>query len=245
MTEENLIYELEYLGFTSNEARIYLTLLRIGRARAGRIARECNLERTSVYHSLKRLVQEGVVAYVIESNKKVFSVSDPKKIKEMFKEKIERAERIIPQLDEIRKFEKEKESLIKFRGLSGVKTVFNDILNTCKVGDEYLIFGSENQLFNMMPIYAKIYVSKKDRKKLRARILMNEKYRISGKKMSKFTRVKYLPKEVRSLSNINIYKNKVAIFIWSEIPEAIIIDNKETADSFRSYFEFMWNSAKE
>lgn len=244
MTEENLIYELEYLGFTTNEAKVYLTLLKIGRAQAGRIAKECRLERTSTYNALKKLTQEGVVASVIESNKQVFSVGEPEKIRDIFKEKEERAIKIIPQLQELKKFEREKENIIKFRGYAGIKTVFNDILNSCGHGEEYLIFGSENQLSQKMPVYAEIYVARKDKKKLRARILMNKKFKKIGHKMSKYTEVKYVPKEVRSFSNINIYKNKVAILIWSEIPEAIIIDNKETTDSFRSYFEFMWKSAK-
>lgn len=244
MVEESLVYELEYLGFTPNEAKVYLVLLRIGHAQAGRIATECRLERTSTYNALKKLTQAGVVSSVIESNKQTFSVSEPKKILDMFKEKEERAMRIIPQLQELRKFEREKESIIKFRGYAGIKTVFNEILNSCKAGEEYLIFGSENQFSKKMPVYAEIYVARKDKKKIKARILVNEKLRSFGSKMSKYTEVRYVPNEVRSLSNINVYKNKVAIFIWSEIPEAIIIDNKDTADSFRSYFEFMWNCAK-
>ena len=63
--------ELRNLGFTSNEAIVYLTLLRLGKSQAGRLAKECNLERTSTYNSLKRLVGEGVVSYIIESNKRV------------------------------------------------------------------------------------------------------------------------------------------------------------------------------
>jgi len=243
MAEPDLMYELEYIGFTPNEAKVYLALLRIGRAQAGRISKECRLERTSTYNALKKLIHEGVVAYVIESNKQVFSVGEPKKIVDMFKEKEERAIRIIPRLNELRKFEREKENITKFRGFAGIKTVFNDILNSLNYQEEYLIFGSENQLSQKMPVYAEIFVARKDKKKLKARILMNERFRKLGRKMSKYTLVKYVPHGVRSFSNINIYKNKVGIFIWSEIPEAIIIDNKETADSFRSYFEFMWSHA--
>jgi len=49
-----------------------------------------------------------------------------------------------------------------------------------------------------------------------------------------------VPQEVISPSNITIYKNKVAMILWSEIPEAIIIDNEDVAKTFKSYFEFMW-----
>ncbi|MDO8460750.1 MAG: hypothetical protein Q7S74_06585 [Nanoarchaeota archaeon] len=113
-----------------------------------------------------------------------------------------------------------------------------------KGGGEYLIFGSESQLSQKLPEFAEIYVARKDKKKLRARLLLRESMRGTGKKMSKYTKVRYVPKDIRSLINLNVYENKVALFLWSEIPEAIIIDNKDAADSFRSYFEFMWEKAK-
>jgi HTH-type transcriptional regulator, sugar sensing transcriptional regulator len=236
--------ELRNLGFTSNEARVYLTLLRLGRSQAGRLARECNLERTSTYNSLKRLIGEGVVSYILEANKRVFSASDPRKIVEMFKEKGERASLLLPDLVNLRKYEKEKENILKFKGYSGIKTVMGDILRSCKECDEYLIFGSENQLSERMPVFAQIFVARKDKKKLRARILIRRGLKGRRKKMSKYTRARYVPSDVMSPANINVYSNKVAILVWSEIPEAIIIDNAGVAATFKSYFELMWKIAK-
>ncbi len=236
--------ELRDLGFKSNEARVYLTLLRLGRSQAGRLAKECNLERTSTYNSLRRLVGEGIISYVVEANKKVFSASDPTKIVEMFKEKEERASLLIPGLMNLRKYEKEKENILKFKGYSGLKTVMNDILKMCEDGSEYLIFGSENQLSERMPIFAKIFVARKDKKKLRARILIRKGLKGRQKKMSKYTQARFVPTDVISPANINVYANKVAILVWSEIPEAIIIDNVGVAATFGSYFEFMWKLAK-
>ena len=237
-------YELEYIGLTKNEVKVYLTLLRIGSNTAGKLAKECRLERTSTYNALNRLIKEGIVSYVIEANEKVFHAAQPEKLLDMFKEKEERTKLLIPKIKQLAKFEREKENILKFRGYSGIKTVFNDILNTCKPGEEYLIFGSEGQLSKRLPTYAEIYVARKDKKKLKAKILIREGMRETGKKMSKYTSVRYLPDYVKSLSNVNVYGNKVAIFIWSQTQEAIVIDNKDSADSFRAYFEFMWQSAK-
>lgn len=236
--------ELRDLGFTSNEVRVYLTLLRLGRSQAGRLAKECNLERTSVYNSLKRLISEGIVSYIIESNKKVFSASDPSKLVEMFREKGERASLLLPKLMSLRKYEKEKENILKFRGYSGIKTVMNDILKSCKEDGEYLIFGSENQLSERMPVFAEIFVARKDSRRLRTRILIRKGLKGRQKRMSKFTRARFVPTEVISPANINVYADKVALLIWSEIPEAVIIDNKEAAAAFSSYFEFMWQHAE-
>lgn len=239
----NIEEEFRQLDFTDNEIKVYLTLLRVGRSKAGKLAKEASIERTSTYNSLKKLIEKGLVASVIESNESVFSPAEPSKIIDMFKEKQERASLIVPKLKELKKFEREKESILKFRGYSGVKTVLNDVLNSCKTGDEYLIMGTEGQLSERIPVFAKIFVSRKDTKKLRARILMKESS--EGKPQSKFTKVRFVPQEVVSPANVTIYSDKVAVVLWSETPEAIIIDNSDVAKTFKSYFEFMWKSAKQ
>ena len=234
--------ELRDLGFTDNEVKIYITLLRIGRGKAGRISKESSMERTSTYNALKKLQEKGLVSYVIEANRKIFAVAEPNKILDMFKEKEERAKLVIPKLEQLKKAEQEKENLLKFRGYAGIKTVLNDILKTCKDGEEHYIMGSEGQLTQRMPTFAKIFVARKDKKKLYAKVLLRKGGRFSDVR-SKYAKVRFLPQDVQSQSVTNIYGDKVAIILWSEIPEAIIIDDKSTAETYKAYFEFMWKNA--
>ena len=234
--------ELRDLGFTDNEIKVYLTLFRIGTSKAGRISKECALERTSTYNALKRLQEKGVVSSIIEGKTRVFSPGTPQKILDMLKEKEEVASMLIPELEKLHKFEREKENILKFRGYAGVKTVLNNVLKTCNEGDEYYIMGTENQLSDRMPEFAKIFVARKDQKKLKAKILIRATRK--SKSLSKYTEVRYVPQEVVSPANITIYGGKIAIVLWSEIPEAVIIDNEDFAKTLRSYFEFMWKNAK-
>jgi sugar-specific transcriptional regulator TrmB len=238
----NIDEELRMLGFSNNEIKIYLTLLRIGESKAGRIAKEAFLERTSTYNSLKKLQEKGLVSSIIESNRKIFCVADPERIVEFFKEKQEQSKNLIPKLRAIKQFEHEKESIVKFRGYNGVKNVLNDILKTLKDKEEYLILGSEGQLSERMPIFANIFVARKDERKLRTRILVREDSLKNN--MSKYTTTRYMPQNYVSSTVISIYDNKVSMILWSEIPEAIIIDDAGTALTFRSYFESLWENAK-
>jgi len=231
------------LGFSDNEVKVYIALLKVGKSKAGRIAKECSLDRTSVYNSLKKLLEKGMVASILESSRQVFSPADPSKIIDFFREQEERAKMIVPELEKMKGFTREKENILNFRGFAGIKTVLNDILKSCKNGEEYLIMGSERQLSDKMPEFAQIFVARKDKKKLKAKILIRETLR--SKVMSKYTKVRYLPSNIISPSVTNIYAGKVAIILWSEIPEAIIIDNEATAQTYKSYFEFMWANARE
>ena len=54
--------------------------------------------------------------------------------------------------------------------------------------------------------------------------------------------VKYL--DYISPSTTFIYSDKVLIIIWEPFPTAIRIKDKQTADSYRSYFEMLWKISK-
>ena len=238
----NIDEELRMLGFSDNETKIYLTLLRIGESKAGRLAKESFLERTSTYNALKKLQEKGLVSSIIDANSKVFCAADPNRIVEFFMEKQEQSKNLVQKLQAMKKFEREKESILKFRGYMGVKNVLNDILETLKNGEEYLILGSEGQLSERMPVFAKIFVARKDARKLKTRILVREDS--TKHNMSKYTKTRYMPQEYVNPTVISIYEKKVSMILWSEIPEAIIIDDSGTALTFKSYFESLWKNAK-
>ena len=41
----------------------------------------------------------------------------------------------------------------------------------------------------------------------------------------------------------NIYGDKIAIIIWTDEPEGIIIENAAAAKAYKSYFDIMWQQA--
>ncbi len=56
---------------------------------------------------------------------------------------------------------------------------------------------------------------------------------------------RYLPNEYTTLISTLVYVDKVAIISWTDVPVGFLIEDKQTADSYRKYFEFMWSLAKE
>ena len=70
---------------------------------------------------------------------------------------------------------------------------------------------------------------------------------ISSKKLEKIpqSEIKFLPQKYSSPLAVNIYKDKVAIILWSkENPIAIVIKNKEITEGYKKHFELMWNVAR-
>ena len=62
---------------------------------------------------------------------------------------------------------------------------------------------------------------------------------------SKTSDHKYLPNLAESPAVTNIYGDKIAIIVWTDEPEGIIIENAAAAKAYKSYFDFMWKHGKE
>ena len=64
--------------------------------------------------------------------------------------------------------------------------------------------------------------------------------------MGKMLEIKFLPKEIENPSIINIYGDRVANVLWKgKYPICFLLINKEIADSYRNYFEWLWKLAKQ
>jgi sugar-specific transcriptional regulator TrmB len=61
-----LIGQLQALGLTSNEAKAYVTVLRLGTCRVIKIAHEARLQRPETYHTMRRLFSLGLVEETLD-----------------------------------------------------------------------------------------------------------------------------------------------------------------------------------
>lgn len=229
---------LERLGLSEVEARIYIALLRLGPSKAGRIAKETRLNRTSTYDGLKRLLERGLAGYVIEANRKVFSPVGPERLVAYVKEKEEFAKETVPALKAVWAHPKARHNVTLYYGNKGVKTMFLDFIKERK---PICVLDSECQFTQRMPDFAKFFVKEVEKHKIPIRHIVREGVDV---KPSKTTSVRYVKGGAPSNSVTNIVGDKVTIIIWSDPPEGVIIESKSTADSYRNYFEIIWKAAR-
>ncbi len=243
MEFETIREKLKQIGLRHNESKIYLILLKLGPSMAGKIAKESNIDRSACYDSLKALLKKGLISYVIEANRKKFAANPPQRLSDFIKGIQETVQEILPDLFSLHKKEKEKSQVSIYKGLKGLKSVFEDILE-CAKGKENLVIDSSGKFVSRMPYYAPHFIKGLEKNKIKVRHIVR-KDKEKSLHSSKTTEVRFFThdqKETRLTTNI--YSNKITLILWTEIPEAIIIENKEAADSYKSYFEILWASAK-
>jgi len=243
---------LKLIGLTEGETRIYLSLLELGTSTTWNITKKSKISGSKVYEVLERLIEKGLVSFIIKNNVKYFEASSPDKIISYLEEKERKIElekieiqKIIPELILKQKSAKKSEAKI-FTGFEGLKTANEDIINSLKREEEWLSMGLSAQ-----PESWEIYFNKKQIERAKKGIiqkhLINEKYKslYHKRKNLPHTEFRFLSKELEMPTSTEIYANKVLIFILiPENPMAIMIENKEVAESFRKYFYILWKLAK-
>lgn len=231
--------QLKNSGLTENESKVYLALLELGPSNAGLITRKSGMHRRVVYDIIDRLIKKGLIGYIIKNNVRIFQASDPERIMEILKEKEENLLEIMPQMKSFYIKTREKEETNFYKGKRGLKTIFEDQLNTRK---EVLILGASPLAYDVLQFYFKWYDKRRKKNKIKVRAIF---HKTNMKLHIPYSEIKYLPEKYSSPLAINIYGDKIALILWSkENPLAVVIKNKIFSDSYRKYFEMIWRIAK-
>ena len=230
---------LEEAGLSPREAKVYLAMLEAGPSLAGVLARKTGVHRRNIYDILDRLIKNGLVGYILRNNRRIFEASSPNRFLDLIKEKENSVSEILPEMLLLYGNTKEKQETNFYKGKEGLKAVFQDQLE--ENNEKYvLILGASESAFDILLFYFKWYDKDRIKKKIKARIIANSRF-----KKPSFSEVRYLPEKYTNPLAINIYKDKTAIILWSkENPIAIVIKNNEIAEGYKKYFELMWKIAR-
>ena len=219
--------------------KVYLALLSSGEATATTISEKSNLDRTLIYQLANKLIERGLVSYIIKNNVKYFSAANPQKLIQDLKEKEKELQKAMPELINLTKIKEEETKVEIYRGKDGIRTILKDIIRTKK---DYIAFGEEGRFQKVLPIDIHKFLRELERNNVHERVLVREDLRDIALK-SKTSMFKYLPRDYLSPVTTLVYGNKVANFIWTPPYYVILTRNKEVADSFRTHFEILWKTA--
>jgi sugar-specific transcriptional regulator TrmB len=234
------------IGLSGNEADIYLALLESESSLVSEIVKKTRLNRTNIYDRLEKLINKGLVSYVIKNNRKYFYAAKPKRIIRYLEEKEEQikkekndVEKILPELEKFIPV-KEEESVEVYEGKEGLKTILEEIIRSKQ---DILTYGSDGNFSKILKFYFAHYLRRLEKSRIKMKVIFN--YEDIKKPFEwKFAEVRYIPKEYKSPTETTIYGDNVAIFILTEKPRAILINSKIISGSYKNYFNLLWKIAK-
>jgi len=240
---------LEKVGLTEGESKVYLALLRRGISTIGGIIKESGASNSKIYDILDRLNKKGLVGVSMINNRRNFEAKNPSIINELIKEKekeIEKVKDIIPQLEESYKYAEPVQEAEILQGNKGIKTFTEMILEKLEKGDTFYILGPQKESIESLGAYFQEWHKRRVKKGVNCKILFNQDLKELAEKRKKtpLTEVRLLPENIQTPALIDIGKDYVATIVFGERPLCIVIKNKKIADSYKSYFELLWETAK-
>jgi sugar-specific transcriptional regulator TrmB len=251
--EENVNY-LRKIGLTESEIKVYLALLKLGSASKKNIVKESKIASSKIYEVTDRLIDKGLCGIIIKKNIKHFTAAPPSRLKDYLNKKHEEIvkeekelDQIIPKLDFHYNKIRENSKVEVFIGWKGMETVYIELLNLAKKNDEVDIIGAgtgknEEKLELFYSKYGKMAMQKG----IVFKVIFNESARTYVSKIEKNIKREYNKRFLfeHTPTEMLIFREGVMIVVRRDEPFVILIRDKESADSFKKYFEELWKIAK-
>ncbi|MFT4282942.1 MAG: TrmB family transcriptional regulator [Candidatus Woesearchaeota archaeon] len=230
---------LEDLGLSKREISVYLALLKEKISTPNKLSKLSNINRTTVYLDLEKLIQKGLATSFMKNAKKNFQATNPNKLAEIVEEKRKRVEKIIPTLESL--YSPRTDLNVElFEGKQGIKKIYEDIL---KEKQEVLGIGVTGKSFDVLKYYYPHILKKALKSNITERCLANfsaKKY--MEKHPSKIVKVKYLPKGKDADVTTLIYSNKIVhLSLKEDKIYAVLITEEFLNKSYRNHFEMLWS----
>lgn len=245
---EELLANLRGIGFSKNEAAVYLACLELGPAAIWNIAKTSGLKRPTCYVLLEELVLKGYASSINDGKRTIYSVSSPKQLLRAVERRHERFSSSINQLEGIASKSPQKPIVRLFEGLAGVMESYNLSLEQPK-GSEILIYGTA-QIRLTYSDFINEYLKKRVAKGISARALLpdNELSReVLLHDEAEMRQCRFLPQDkFDPVTEINIFGDVINYIAHSERePFATMIESPSLAKLEKQRFELLWELAKE
>ncbi len=214
-------------------------LVDLSKAQAGVLSRRTGIHRRSIYDALDRLIEKGLVSYIMENDKRFYMPTDPKRIQELIDLKRKEILDIMPTLHAKFAEKKDKQQTFFYRGKEGIRTVFEDQIRDRKT---VYIIGASHHAKEHLKYYLPHYTNDRIKKKIKLEAIYAGKRHKTKVPLAK---VRYLPESFSTLVSTNIYGNKACIILWlPHDPVAILIKQPDIAKTFKKYFDALWAIAE-
>lgn len=242
---------LENIGLSPNEARIYETLLSLGKSSVSQIAVKTNIHRRNIYDTINRLMEKGLVFQIFQKNENIYEAVDPDKLMELIGEKEQKLRKILPDLQKSYKKNPSEEIAFIYKGVEGFKNYMRDLV---RVGKTTYFIGAKALWFtpNVPEYFLTNFKKEMARKKVEYYTIFDH---VVQEKMPDYIKqvggnYKIFPKEYSTPGVCDIFGDYVVTFNsvdvgnFGEDNTIFVMRNEKLAENFRIWFKFMWDSLK-
>jgi len=237
---------LRKIGLSQGELKVYSAMLYSGFCTVNRIHEKTGIERRNIYDILNKLIRRGFVTYITENRKRLFQISNPKKIIDYIEERKSDLEKVesevkksLPLIEKQFNLRQPEIGSEIYRGDNGIKAIWEDMLHS----DALYWIGAGRYTPKKFPAWAKNW--NKRRVKLGIMLYNLLRNEMKGKIDSwEMEECRFLPKEFSvNPAVISIHGDKVAHLLLGKDVFGFVIQSREIAENYRKYHKYLWDNA--
>ncbi|HEY4479596.1 MAG: hypothetical protein A3H69_01485 [Candidatus Sungbacteria bacterium RIFCSPLOWO2_02_FULL_47_9] len=241
----------EEFGLTEKEGGVYLTLLKLERAKVSTLGKKSGFPRTSLYPILEKLLKRGFVRILRIGNHQEWEASEPKEIYKQAKETIKGLEEAVPLLEALKGSlagHIRTADILFYKSIDGIKKAYDDILKLRRGERVYSIEGNFSQpskLRRFRKSYMLEWLAKHKKTEVIYEAVESEKLfqlietidlELLKGQAGRLVVLTILPDHLMNFdAEIFCFRNTLVIVIVSQ-DTAIFIHNPEVVEAFRSLF---------
>lgn len=240
--------QLQSLGLSEKEAKLYLNALELGTFSVMSIANKSGLKRPTCYLILEELVKKGLVSIVPKAKKTVYIAESPDVLIRQAEKNASLAKKLAPQLYEIFNTDKKQPIIKYYSGQKGVHNIYEDILKSNI--REYYYIGSGEELIKMAgKDFIDDWIKKRIEKGIKTYSIRMRKTEVSEKIYQEtkeaFREIRYSPTDIYIPDTILIYGEKVAIISTRKDNFGFVIESDEFVKTMSGLFKALWQISLE
>ena len=236
---------IEQLGYTANEAKVYICALGLGECHVSDIAVKLKMPLSSVQAIVDKLHKNGLINFYVKNRYKYWVAESPEKLLTQLRQREETVLAAMPALTALRKKsgKMQKPAIKIFTGRDDIQSIFDDIIDTKHHMLAIIPEDSFIGLFEGTSIFEDFTLARV-RGNLRIRVLAPDTPR--GRKLaeagSKELRdMRFLPPEVGIETANFLYADKVALIMFNQNqPTAVLIKDPGMYATEVAVFEELW-----
>jgi sugar-specific transcriptional regulator TrmB len=245
-----LTSELETIGLSEKEAKVYVASLELGKATAQEVAKKADLKRPTTYFTIEGLMNMGLMSSVHEGKKQFFMAENPERLEEVYKAKQDELKRqgeklksMIPELKKIK--QKDAEPVVKYyTGKEGVLSMVKDLLNVSEGEDIYIAYDLDKVDTLFTDEESKSIRFSKHGKDIHIHALYVSDHTVLEDTETS-SRMKIDRGEYPLSADIAVYGNKIRLASLDEQVLGIVIENEKLAESLKTILKLAWKGASE
>lgn len=249
MTTQNdeLIGVLKGIGFSKNEALVYLACLELGPSSIWDIAQKSGMKRPTCYVILEDLAVKGLASSANDGKRTIYNVASPKQVQNAIQRRQDRFVSSLTSLSALASKSPQKPIVRLYEGSDSVVEVYNLTLDL-PTSSEILIYGTAQVEIEYKAAIVE-YIANRIKKQISVRAILPESpanRQITARDQAELRQTKFLPENIFGRqTEMNIFGDTIAYIAHSEItPFATVIENITLAEEEKQRFNLLWGLAK-